>query len=192
MDVTRVGASGGRREAPNSVAPSPLRQWPTLQDDECLLTVPNRSALLLRIPLDPPRIRKTIRQLGPSYPLGRHFPAPIQDSGIPLRRTEVVRVHRTLAQLLSVAKPAFAESVRSSLSIRFSFDGALSQTAHLLGQTIEIAATVLDGTPTDPPRGSISHAEIHRQGAKELDPSGWVLKYSSIPCDALLSALRMP
>ncbi|AZO17343.1 MAG: hypothetical protein E5V79_00420 [Mesorhizobium sp.] len=74
----------------------------------------------------------------------------MQNSGVLIQRTEVVRVHLdTLEQLLSVAKPAVAESVRASLSLRFLFDGALSQTAHLLGHTIEIPAPVLEGIPIE-------------------------------------------
>lgn len=67
-----------------------------------------------------------------------------------IRRAEVVSVHlNTLEELLDVSKPSVAEALRASLSLRFSFDGALNQAAHLLGQTIEIPAPVLEGIPIE-------------------------------------------
>ncbi|TRC77687.1 hypothetical protein FJV83_28770 [Mesorhizobium sp. WSM4307] len=74
----------------------------------------------------------------------------MQSSEVLIRRAEVVCVHlNTLEELLNVSKPGVAEALRASLSLRFLFDGALIQTAHLLGHAIEIPAPVLERIPIE-------------------------------------------
>jgi hypothetical protein len=74
----------------------------------------------------------------------------MQNSEVLVRRAQVVSVHlNTLEELLDASTAGVAEALRASLSLRFLFDGGLNQAAHLLAQTIEIPAPVLEGIPIE-------------------------------------------
>lgn len=67
-----------------------------------------------------------------------------------IRRDEVVRIHLDrLEQLLRSRQPIASEAIQASMSLRFLFDGALDQVAHMHGHPLSVSAPDTDSVPLD-------------------------------------------